>query len=357
MIVHNIINVLSSELCGAEKVVCRLHAGLLDRGVESRLIAIVGDSSECSFEFESLGLRKDYGLAAFSGVYNYIKNSCSEDDIVHAHLFPTMLYVSLAARLLRWKGTIVCTEHSTNNRRRGTTLGKVIDWQVYAGYSKIYCISSGVASSLSKWIPRHKSKLTVVENGAELAFDVFETRDNDEKLIITSVGRLHPIKNYPVALKALSMLEDIDFEYRIAGGGNEESRLGDLCEELGLSDCVKFLGYVQDVPDLLRRSDLFLITSLWEGFGLAAVEAMNAGLPVIASDVPGLAEIVDAENKCGVLVDPENPSEIASAITELVNRDRRMEFGKNGFDRSLCFSKERMIDHYVSEYKKIWANI
>ena len=351
MTVHNIINVLVPDMCGAEKIACQLHSGLLDRGMDSRLIALVGEPSACSFDFESLGLSKEYGIKAFIQVYNYIKNNCAEGDVIHAHLFPTMLYVSIAVRMLRWKGAIVCTEHSTHNRRRGTLRGKLIDRQVYPAYNKIFCISSGTKKSLKAWMPDQEEKLKVIENGADLPFKDFVSRDSHKKIIIVSVGRLHKLKNYETALKALSLLENIEFEYQIAGIGDEEVSLKELCRELGLEGKVKFLGYVQDVPSLLQQADVFIITSLWEGFGLAAVEAMNAGLPVIASDVPGLAEIVDSENKCGILVNPIEPDEIAAAVVELTDWGKRIQLGRSAFERSLDFSKERMIDGYVAEYK------
>ncbi|RUA17200.1 MAG: hypothetical protein DSY55_02535, partial [Clostridia bacterium] len=251
MAVHHIINGLSPKLCGAEKIAVKLHSGLLDRGMDSRLVALVGYPAECRFDFETLGLGKSYGLHAFAKVYSYIRHNCSDADIIHAHLFPTMLYVSLATRLQNRKVTVVCTEHSTNNRRRGTLLGKVVDRQVYAGYKKIFCISNGVADALSDWMPGVRDRLAVVENGVELSFDSFVQRGKHRKIIIASVGRLHRIKNYATALKALSLLNDIDYEYRIAGCGPLEKSLKELCRELGLADKVRFTGYVDDVAEFL----------------------------------------------------------------------------------------------------------
>ena len=85
-----------------------------------------------------------------------------------------------------------------------------------------------------------------------------------------------------------------------------------LEKSLGLEGKVRFLGHVDDVRGLLKKADIFLIPSRWEGFGLAAVEAMNAGLPVIASDVAGLREIVGRTPPSGLLVNPEKPGEIAA---------------------------------------------
>jgi glycosyltransferase involved in cell wall biosynthesis len=353
MRVHHIINALSPNLCGAEIVAAQLCSGLQARDVDSQLVALVGDPDLCPVEFRSLGIDKEYGLKAFLGVYRYIKDECAADDIIHAHLFPTMLYVSLAVRLLRWKGAAVCTEHSTSNRRRGTLLGSLIDRQVYAGFKKIYCISRGTQDALVKWMPNTAEKTVEIENGAELVFDGFVPRAEHKKLVIASVGRLHKIKNYETALRALSLLDGIDFEYKIAGVGSEEIRLKKLCSELGLDDRVTFCGYVEDVSGFLKAADLFLILSLWEGFGLAAVEAMNAGLPIVAGDVAGLREIIGDGGQCGFLVEPTDAVAIAAAIVELKDSGLRIRLGKSAFKRSLNFSKERMIDGYVAEYARL----
>ena len=167
------------------------------------------------------------------------------------------------------------------------------------------------------------------------------------------MGRLHKIKNYEMALRALALLDGVDFEYRIAGVGSEEIRRKKLCDELHLNDRVTFCGYVQDVAEFLNDADVFLITSLWEGFGLAAVEAMNAGLPIIASDVAGLREIVGDGGQCGFLVDPPDAAAIADAIGELNDSGLRNRLGKSAFKRSLNYSKERMLDGYVAEYASL----
>ena len=354
MVVHHIVNSFSSDCDGAEKIAFQLCDGGQLNGIPSRLVPLEYDGLNCSIDIYPLDLTTTYGIKPFIKVYNYIKNNCADDDIIHAHLFPTMLYVAIAVRMMHWKGTVVCTEHSTHNRRRGSVLGKLIDRQVYPAYNKIFCISSGTKKSLQAWMPDQAEKMMIIENGADIPFEVFISRESREKVVIVSVGRLHKLKNYETAFKALSCLNNVDFEYQIAGIGDEEISLKELCKELGLQDKVTFLGYVQDVPGLLQRADIFLITSLWEGFGLAAVEAMNAGLPVVASDVPGLAEIVDSEHKCGILVNPKEPNEIAAAVMELTDWEKRIQLGRNAFERSLDFSKERMIDGYIKEYKKIF---
>jgi glycosyltransferase involved in cell wall biosynthesis len=351
VIIHHIINDALLETGGAQQIVRHLHEGSLAKGLDSRVVALMGKqpkypgSSYCSFEFST-----PYGFKSFFRVLNYVRHHCSKDDIIHAHLFPVLLYVSLAIRICRFEGRVVCTEHSTSNRRRQSRVGRVIDRLVYSGYNTVYCISKGTCESLRTWMPSQQNKLKVIENGAALPLKAFTRRDATSRLTIVSVGRLHRSKNYDTVLRALSELKDVQFEYRIAGTGPEEANLRKLCHQLGLKQKVKFCGYIGNVFEFLRKADVFLIPSRWEGFGLAAVEAMNSGLPVIASDVTGLREIVNASDTCGILTSPDSPSEIADAIRDLKDPVKRERLGKSAFQRSLAFSKEKMIDRYIGEY-------
>jgi glycosyltransferase involved in cell wall biosynthesis len=196
--------------------------------------------------------------------------------------------------------------------------------------------------------------LAVVENGVTLAFDAIPERIVTRRPIIASVGRLSKPKNYDAALKAISLLQELPFEYRIAGIGSEEGYLRRLRHELNLGDRVQFLGFVNDVPQLLREVDIFLMPSRWEGFGLSAVEAMNAGLPVVASDVEGLREIVTANPPCGVLVNPLDPTSIAGGLKELLlDPNKRRRYGLAGHERSRQFSVSAMTDNYLKFYSDL----
>lgn len=352
MVVHHIINNIDLSKGGAQRVVRQLHSGLRSQNIDTRLVALcdsVGNvTNAVSFQSPS-----PYSWRAFAATFQYIRQQCKPTDIIHAHLFPALLYVAVSAKLLGRSNSIVCTEHNTSNRRREHVLGKFIDWLVYPAYQQIYCISQGTLDALSAWMPSQKGKLQVVENGVTLSCDRFFERKKKNKLIVVSAGRLHPQKNYATALRAIALLKDLEIEYRIAGIGPEEEKLRSLCTQLGLDKKVKFCGYVEDIDIFLQQADIFLMPSLWEGFGLAAVEAMNAGLPVVASNVPGIREILNTSDPCGILVSPDSPREIAHAIKTFLYEKRRLVFGYHAFERSLCFSKARMVDSYRDEYARL----
>lgn len=224
----------------------------------------------------------------------------------------------------------------------------------YSRYDWIACISHGTRDALAAWLPQLSSSLAVVPNGSVPVFDNHIKRENEGCLNIISVGRLEYPKNYGNILEALSFLKDLNWSYTIAGEGAEASVLKKKSKDLDLAGRVHFAGYVENVSDLLKASDLFLIPSRWEGFGLAAVEAMNASLPIVASEVDGLREVVGENGECGVLVDPQSPSSIADGTQGmLLDKVRRHRCGEKAFCRSHEFSADRMVDDYGKLYKTL----
>ena len=148
------------------------------------------------------------------------------------------------------------------------------------------------------------------------------------------------------------MIKELNFEYWIAGSGELEDELKNQVERLGLQNKVKFLGYVRDIPSLLKKGDIFLIPSQWEGFGLAAVEAMNASLPSVVSIVPGLGDLIKEDGEDAFLVAPYDKNFIAQRLAQLINnKELRQEMGKKAFAQSLKFSSDKMVKSYLTFYK------
>jgi len=141
---------------------------------------------------------------------------------------------------------------------------------------------------------------------------------NTGKIRICWVGRLVPIKNLPLFLKAAAILQSTNpqFEYIIVGDGEDRQLNEKLVTELGLKN-VEFCGYRADIPQIMAASDLFVFTSLNEGFGNVIIEAMACGLPVIGTRVGGTPELVqDGQN--GFLVDSDDAPALAAAIQKII---------------------------------------
>jgi glycosyltransferase involved in cell wall biosynthesis len=355
MAVHHIINDYNLALGGAQRLAIDLHKGGLDAGLSSKLFGLSKDPNYTIEGASSLQYKSPYKLIVFVKLWGYFKKEVNSGDVVHVHLFPAIFYVSVLQILkLIPKCKLILTEHNTTNNRRNKLWGKWVDYLSYKSYDRIIAISKGTAEAFLKWQPSIEHKVQIINNGAHLIFDSCIVRKQKPTPIIISVGRLHIQKNYKTALNAISKIKELNFEYWIAGLGDLETKLKEQVNELGLSEKVKFLDYISDIPTLLKKGDIFLIPSRWEGFGLAAVEAMNASLPSVVSDVPGLGDLIKEDGEDAFLVAPSNENIIAQRLTQLIeNKELRHEMGKKAFTRSLYFGVDTMIKDYMNLYKKI----
>jgi len=355
MKIHHIINSFGLADGGAERLVRRLHICLRSKYFDSKLLGLLGLPDGDALPFaKSMKLSSPYGWKAFKAIWQYVVNEVADGDIVHAHLFPTIFYLSVLKKIGILRAKLIYTEHSTSNRRRGKWYGRLIDRVAYAGCDCVVAISQGTYDEVVGWKPALASKTIVVQNGVYLPFDTSIEREPKMRPVVASVGRICKAKNYQVILEAIALLDDIDFEYQVAGDGPDLEELEKLCSMLGVNEKVVFLGYVPEVSSLLSRSDLFLIASRWEGFGLAAVEAMNASLPVIASDIPGLREVVTRDPACAILVDPDSPESIADGLRNLlIHGGRRVEMGRAAFTHSKVFDENRMVESYMTIYDEL----
>jgi glycosyltransferase involved in cell wall biosynthesis len=141
----------------------------------------------------------------------------------------------------------------------------------------------------------------------------------DDKLVIGSVGRLEAAKGYEYLLRALPEIFKAhpDVVVRIAGSGELLGTLKDLAAELGLGDRVEFLGFTANVKDFLESIDIYVQPSLCEALPMAILEASAVGIPVVASDVGGVAECV-FDGETGYITPPRDPDSLGKAIAKLI---------------------------------------
>jgi glycosyltransferase involved in cell wall biosynthesis len=135
-----------------------------------------------------------------------------------------------------------------------------------------------------------------------------------------AVGRLERQKAFDVALRAVDILtrSGRSLNLLIAGEGGEEHNLRDLCDQLGLGGIVDLLGYRNDVHDLLSSADAFLLSSRWEGLPNVVMEAMAAGVPVVATDVGGVRELI-VDGVSGHIAPANDAAALAAAMARLMD--------------------------------------
>ncbi len=276
-----------------------------------------------------------------------------EYDLVHVHLFPAQLWTVLAAKRLGSGIPLVTTEHNTWNARRRWWLRPLDRW-MYPHYKRIACISDATAEHLLRWCPGIGEKIAVIPNGIPL--ETFERAQpallddmprNVTRLVF--VGRFEAQKDHVTLLKALPSVPDAHLF--LVGDGPLRSRIEQLAGSLGIRDRVTFLGWRSDVAAILKASDIYVHSTNSDGFGIAACEAMAAGLPVLASDVPGLAELVRG---AGILFPVGDDRALSDGITSLIKSpERRQEVGRACQERARQFSIENTVDRCIAMYEGV----
>lgn len=176
--------------------------------------------------------------------------------------------------------------------------------------------------------------------------------------VLLAVGRLAVTKDHATLIRAMPMILSRcrNVKLMIAGGGDSRS-LEKCIADLGVQDSVRLLGYREDVPNLLAAADIFVSASLNEGLPRAMVEAMAAGVPVIATDIPGTHHLLD-NGSSGILVPVKSPESMAQAIFALVAApDERARLGRYGKDRAFeHFSTEAMVRRYEALYERLMTS-
>jgi glycosyltransferase involved in cell wall biosynthesis len=149
---------------------------------------------------------------------------------------------------------------------------------------------------------------------------------NDSQVMLLATGNLSPVKGHSVLIDAIEMIlsQGKSVHCFIAGQGELKSSLRTQIDQKKLSDNVTLLGYRDDIPQLLSSADIFCMPSLNEALGYSLLEAMAAGLPVIASNVGGIPEVIN-DSKNGLLVTPGMPTELSNAIVRLID-DEHLRF-------------------------------
>ena len=271
--------------------------------------------------------------------------------ILHSHLTWPFLYVSLIKNSTHIKK--IYTEHNTHNKRRNLKILRVFEKFLYGRYDFIACISKGTKSSLEKWLkkdfPSHKS--SIIYNGSRSFKYSNRCKKNPKKLNIVSIGSLTYQKGFDIAIKAINICKYDINRYSIYGEGPEKNKLESLIKKFKLENTIKIEGFKSNISECDLDADLGLITSRWEGFGLAATELLSAGIPLIASNVSGLNEILK-ECKASILVNNLDEYSFSLQIqkakkTLLLNK----YVDKVAINYSRNFSFERMIKEYQQVYE------
>jgi glycosyltransferase involved in cell wall biosynthesis len=197
--------------------------------------------------------------------------------------------------------------------------------------------------------------LTTVHYGLEPPSNGGPRGVRAERPTALAVARLVRQKGLDVLVEAMpSVLERVpDAQVLLAGEGPQRSELESAIAARGLEDHVVLLGHRDDVPALMRSAWVMVHPTRWEGFGLVFLEAMSQGLPIIASGVSAIPEIV-RDGETGTVIPPEDPVALSDALVELLtDKERRQRYAAAGSERlRTAFSPARMADETAAIYTR-----
>lgn len=274
-------------------------------------------------------------------------------NLIHSHLFPSIYVALLAIGKKR-----VQTEHNTTNRRRDYPALKFMEYLMYQKHQKTICITNKVREELVRFLPRYKDRYDVIYNGVDLnrfsrTAKSYSRIQPDSPINIGMAGRLHGYKDHPTLIKAIAKLPE-HYHLHLAGDGDKKQQLQDLAQQLNCAHRVHWHGVISDVPTFLSNLDVYVQSSIIEGFGLAAVEAMAEGLPVLGSNVPGLDEVIGNDS---YLFELGNEQELADKIEIICSSQAHYEMATQFFvERCKSFTLEQFRESYYKAYDELYAS-
>lgn len=284
-------------------------------------------------------------------------------DVIFSLLSSTNVTTIFAKLFSRRKCKLIVSEHTHPSVN--------LDNEVYGGITKVFvkslyrhadtviAVSDGIKGDLIKNFNISEGKIVVIYNPVDIEEIRRLSQENvdhrwfkDKLPVVVSVGRLTKQKGYPYLIRAFSIVrEKVSCKLLIIGEGEEKKRLINMAKEYNLERDIEFLGFQKNPFKYMRNATVFVLSSLYEGFGNVIVEAMALGLPVISTDCPsGPSEIIE-NGKNGLLVKVGDENDLAHAILNvLTNNNLRENLGREAKIRADFFSIERIVKNYLEVF-------
>lgn len=294
----------------------------------------------------------------------------SEPTVIHAHDWLS----EFAGKALKHKyrlpmmATVHATEHGRNHGIHNDIQRYIsgIEWDLCYEAWRVICCSHHMRDEISSVLEVPQDKMDIIPNGVDpskfrISFDKAEFRRwfaKPNEKIIFFVGRMVPEKGVQVLIQAMPEILSAynDVKLVIVGGGHKDD-LVKLSEELRVSEKVFFTGYVDDetLLKLYNVIDVAVYPSLYEPFGIVALEAMSASVPVVVSDVGGLREVVD-HGVTGLSAWADNPDSLAWAVLRLLKSPyTARNMAKNAYRKVLDqFNWGRIAERTAEVYERVW---
>ncbi len=264
-------------------------------------------------------------------------------DVVHCHLY----YVLMFAFLLPRRIPVVMTVHSIE-------LGAP-NW-MFRLFDRRVSAYIGICHACTRKLEPLSSRPVVqIDNavsGARLKASGWREASVDAPVQLAAIGRLTDAKQYSLMLESCARLkaQGLSFALRIAGEGPHKDALLAQIDTLQLGEHVTLMGNISDVADLLAASDVFIMSSAWEGLPISLLEATLSGLPVLVTNVGGCAEVVHRVGN-GLVVDEQTPARYSEALARLVGDvELRRSCARNARRHGGCYHINSAVAGHLTLY-------
>lgn len=353
---------LSLNVGGRERVIVNLSNNLLKEGFISSICCLRKSGVLSQYLNDRIKVFEVFkkhrvDLSIIKQLKDYLKSN--NISIIHCHNPGTLFYGLIAAK---WAKTpsIISTEHGFSNKILWR--GRLKESMLYRYVDEIIAVSENLKELMIENYKISPEKITLLPNGSPSA-KVNENKYNSRRTLgmpenifnIGIIARLDPVKNHKMLLDAIYNIvkNKLSVHLWIVGSGKEKEKIEKETKRLEIEEYVSLLGERNDVPIILNALDCLVLSSFSEGFPVTILEAMSAGLPIIATDVGGNREIIK-NGRSGILVKSNSSEELAKAIISLMkDRKLREKIGltaKQQFEK--YYSMEKMIVEMTEIYRR-----
>ena len=370
--------IFSEQVAGAEKHLLNLLPGLQHEGIDCELICVTPKNNKDKFtdyceELNQKGVKttlltgnKYNFLQIAKRIAQYIK--ANNINVLHSHLFKSDVLAVLVKKLFVKKIFLVSTKHGYEEKYLST-------YPVHKGrifYNSYYFISKYLSRNTNAQLAVSRTmsdmyfnlkitpqRIKYIHHGIELAVSPLHTdkekfRKSTAQLII--VGRIEEVKGHKYLFDAMPAVIGAfpAVNLMIIGNGTQEGFLKTYSTRLGIENNISFLGFQQDPYTYIAHSDVIVLPSMFEAFGLVYIEALALQVPVVGFDAPACNEII-TNNETGLLVPMYDSNALAEKIIYLLNNpEERKRLTQNGYkEYTDHFTTSRMISETAAWYRSI----
>ena len=302
---------------------------------------------EANIDIRYLNKKNGFDFSMYKKLYDIFKQE--KPDVIHTHIYTTKYAFPIAVKL---KIKVIHTVHSIATKEMPKT-SRMLNKFFYRHFNVIpVALSETVKKTIVDEYMLSSENVPIVLNGIDLKKCRIKTSYvRGESFRIIHVGSFLEVKNHIGLVNAFEIFHKKypDSELHLIGDGERRNQIEKMVSEKGLSKCVKFYGLQSNIHLYLSDMDIFTLPSLYEGVPMSIAEAMGTGMPIVATAVGGVPDMLDASSAQLVPVDTKA---IASAFEKYyLDQDLRKAHGEKALKISKFFSAQVMANNYLKIYQ------